>query len=189
MSLTLRILLLYPILTITKMANTCMPKNSKLLGYWDLVADRLFNVRNCMNLQGIVRELALFEPPIDPMLLIKASAAGVDLGSVLSDLDASLPYYKFTVMVAKANEVCNELRGLGSALLTALEKRNAESLLLLRASHEIKDSGSRSEHPRSLRSAECHGHLDYLVHYFRRIRTVGVTVPALLGRIQASVQR
>jgi hypothetical protein len=116
----------------------CVPKNSKLLGYWDLVADRLFKIRNCMNLQGIVRELALFEPPIDPMLLIKASAAGVDLGSVLSDLDASLPYYKFTVMVAKANEVCNELRGLGSALLTALEKRDAESLALLRASHEIK---------------------------------------------------
>ncbi|KAF2012900.1 hypothetical protein BU24DRAFT_484769 [Aaosphaeria arxii CBS 175.79] len=115
----------------------CVPKNSKLLGYWDIVSDRLFKIRNCMNLQGIVRELALFEPPIDPMLLVKASAAGVDLGSVLSDMDASLPYYKFTTMNAKANEVCNELRGLGSALLTALEKRDAESLALLRASHEI----------------------------------------------------
>src|SRR5262249_41710891 len=44
----------------------CVPRNEKLLGYWDTVADRLFKIRNCMNIQGVVRPLALFDPPIDP---------------------------------------------------------------------------------------------------------------------------
>ena len=40
------------------------PPNDTLLGYWDRVDDRLFKIRNCMNLQGVRRELALFQPPI-----------------------------------------------------------------------------------------------------------------------------
>ena len=37
-----------------------------------------------MNIAGVVRQLPLFEPPIDPALLVKAAAAGIDLGTVLS---------------------------------------------------------------------------------------------------------
>ena len=44
----------------------CVPRNDKLLGYWDTVADRLFKIRNSLNIQGVFRQLALFEPPIDP---------------------------------------------------------------------------------------------------------------------------
>ena len=29
---------------------------------WDTVADRLFKIRNCMNIEGVVRSLALFQP-------------------------------------------------------------------------------------------------------------------------------
>ncbi len=29
-----------------------------------------------MNIEGVVRQLPLFEPPIDPALLVKAAAAG-----------------------------------------------------------------------------------------------------------------
>ena len=32
--------------------------NDKLLGYWDTVADRLFKIRHCMNIEGQVRQLA-----------------------------------------------------------------------------------------------------------------------------------
>src|SRR5262249_51166632 len=55
----------------------CIPQNDKLLSYWDTVADRLFKIRHCMNIAGVVRLLALFEPPIDPGALVKAVAAGV----------------------------------------------------------------------------------------------------------------
>src|SRR5918998_796168 len=75
----------------------CVPTNDKLLSYWDTVADRLFKVRHCMNIEGVVRQLPLFESPIDPGLLVKAAAAGVDLSSVLADVSAATPYYRFTV--------------------------------------------------------------------------------------------
>src|SRR5215470_20453215 len=69
----------------------CIPENDVLLGYWDTVADRLFKVRNCMNIEATVRQLPLFAPPIDPALLVRAAAQGVDLSSVLSDINAPLP--------------------------------------------------------------------------------------------------
>ena len=116
----------------------CIPKNDKLLGYWDEVEDRLFKIRHCMNIEGIIRQLPLFQPPIDPGLLVKAAAAGVDLASALNDLNAPLPCYRFQVMVQKANELINDVKGLGAALLGALEKRDAEELALLRSSHEVR---------------------------------------------------
>lgn len=116
----------------------CLPKNDKLLGYWDTVADRLFKIRHCMNIEGVVRELPLFEPPIDPALLVQAAVQGIDLSSVLSDLSAPLPYYRFNTLHGKALEMTAELRSLGVALLAALEKRDAEHLSNLRASHETE---------------------------------------------------
>ncbi len=114
----------------------CIPQNDKLLGYWDTVEDRLFKIRHCMNIEGVVRELPLFEPPIDPALLVQAVAMGVDLSSVLNDMSAPLPAYRFNYMLPKALELCAELRSLGSALLAALEKKDAEKLGLIRASQE-----------------------------------------------------
>ena len=114
----------------------CIPPNEKLLGYWSTVADRLFKIRNCMNIEGDVRSLDLFAPPIDPALLVRAAAAGLDLGSVLNDLNAPRPHYRFQIMAGKALELCNEVKALGSALLQALEKKDAEELSLLRQTHE-----------------------------------------------------
>jgi hypothetical protein len=116
----------------------CVPQNDKLLGYWDTVADRLHKVRHCMNIEGVVRQLALFEPPIDPGALVKAVAGGVDLNSAFSDLNAPLPLYRFNVLLQKANELCNDVKALGGALLSALEKKDTEALGLLRQSHEIR---------------------------------------------------
>lgn len=121
---------------VTTMFYFCVPKNDKLLGYWDVVADRLFKIRHCMNIEGVVRQLPLFEPPIDPALLVKATAAGVDIGSVLADVNAPLPHYPFPVLMPKAAALGGELKGLGAAMLEAVEKRDGEKLSLLRAQHE-----------------------------------------------------
>jgi hypothetical protein len=116
----------------------CIPGNDQLLGYWDTVADRLYKIRHCMNIQGQVEQLALFAPPINPALLVAATAAGVDLSSVLSDMNSPPPNYRFTFMVQKALELCAEVRSFGGALLSALEKNDGEALSLLRASQETK---------------------------------------------------
>ena len=116
----------------------CVPHNKKLLQYWDIVADRLFKIRNCLNIEGIRRELPLFEPPIDPGLLVRAVAAGVDLNSILNDLYAPLPHYRFGYTLQKAVDICQEVKALGGALLLALEKRDAEKLVHLRSTHEVQ---------------------------------------------------
>ncbi|MDA8137861.1 MAG: neuraminidase-like domain-containing protein [Desulfobacteraceae bacterium] len=115
----------------------CVPPNGGIEALWDTVDDRLFKIRHCMNIEGIERRLPLFEPPIDPALLVKAAAAGLDLDTVLADLAAPLPAYRFNVILPKAVEACAELKNLGAALLAALEKQDAEALALLRSVHEI----------------------------------------------------
>ncbi len=116
----------------------CITANDKLLGYWDTVADRLFKIRHCMNIEGVERSLPIFEPPIDPALLVRAVAAGVDIASALNDINAAVPHYRFNVMLQKATELCNDVKSLGAALLSALEKKDAEELALLRSSHEVE---------------------------------------------------
>ncbi len=113
----------------------CLPPNEKLLGYWDTLADRLFKIRHCQDIEGRLRNLPLFDPPIDPGLLVRARAAGVDLRSALRTT-AERPHYRYVVVQQKALEFCGEVRALGSALLSAMEKRDAEALGLLRSTHE-----------------------------------------------------
>ncbi|SDZ23711.1 virulence plasmid A protein [Amycolatopsis xylanica] len=114
-----------------------IPRNEKLAGYWDTVADRLFKIRHGQNIDGVERALALFGVPIDPSLLVRATAAGLDLAAVLDDISSPLPHYRFGPMVAKAKELANEVKAFGSALLSALEKRDTEALGRLRSSHEV----------------------------------------------------
>src|SRR5205807_4068328 len=85
----------------------CIPKNDQLLGYWDIVVDRLFKIRHCMNIEGVVQQLPLFEPPIDPALLVQATAMGIDLNSALNDINAATPYYRFNYILQKALELCS----------------------------------------------------------------------------------
>ncbi len=115
----------------------CVPPNDKLLSYWDTVEDRLFKIRHCMTIEGVVQELPLFEPPIDPALLVAAAAAGVDLSSVVADLKSPPPLYRLMHLLPKAVEFTQSLIGLGASLLGALEKNDGESLARLRQTQEI----------------------------------------------------
>jgi hypothetical protein len=114
----------------------CVPRNDQLLGYWDTVADRLFKIHNSLNLQGVFQKLPLFDPPIDPALLVRAAASGLDVSSIVSGLNQPLPLVRFSLLIAKATEICQEVKSLGSALQAVLEKQDNESLSVLRAQHE-----------------------------------------------------
>jgi hypothetical protein len=126
-----------PPLPLPQLLYFCCPQNDKLLGYWGTVADRLFKIRHCLNIEGVYQQLPLFEPPIDPALLVAATAAGIDLSSALADLNAPPPLYRFSVLLEKANAFCADVKSLGSALLSALEKSDAEQIALLRSTNEI----------------------------------------------------
>lgn len=114
----------------------CIPNNPNLIGYWDTLADRLYKIRHCLNIEGVFRKLPLFEPPIDPALLVKAAAQGLSIASVLNDLNTPMPNYRFYYLLQKALELCNELKSLGGAMLSAIEKRDNETIALVRAKHE-----------------------------------------------------
>lgn len=116
----------------------CIPRNEKMLSYWDTVADRLFKIRHCMNIQGVVRQLALFDPPIDPGMLVKAAAAGIDVGSIVNGLNQPIGPVRCLTLIQKALELCGEVRSLGGALLSALEKGDAEHLALIRQKHDVQ---------------------------------------------------
>lgn len=115
----------------------CVPPNENMLHYWDLVADRLFKIRHCQNIDGVESILALFSPPIDPGALVRAVAGGLDISAFLAGLGAPLPNYRFSVMSQKATELVQQVSALGNAMLAALEKRDAEKLARLRSEQEI----------------------------------------------------
>ena len=119
----------------------CVPRNDKMLGYWDAVGDRLFKIRNGMNIAGVMRPQALFDPPIDPGLLVKAAAAGLDLAGVIGGLYRPPGPVRCVVYLQKAIELAGEVRALGSALLAAIEKGDAEHLALVRQRHEVQVQG------------------------------------------------
>ena len=116
----------------------CIPPNDMLLSYWDQVADRLFKLRHCMNIEGVVRQPALFDPPIDPGALVKAVAAGLDIASIVNNINQPVSTLRGVLLLQKAQELCNEVKTLAASALSAIEKAEAEHLALLRQSHETR---------------------------------------------------
>ncbi|QPF72250.1 hypothetical protein G8A07_04440 [Roseateles sp. DAIF2] len=115
----------------------CIPSNPLLESLWDRIAQLLFQIRHCMNIEGVVRDLPLYEPPIDPALLVAARAQGLDLASVLADLGAPLPQQRFDVCLEQANQAVEDVRRLGQDLRAILEARDGEALALRRAQQDV----------------------------------------------------
>lgn len=127
-----------PLMGLGRTLYFCVPRNEKLLEYWDLVGDRLFKIRHCMNIEGTVRQLALFDPPLDPGMLVKAMAAGIDIGALVAGMGQPASPIRAQWLIQKALELCGEVRAMGSALLSAIEKKDGENLARLRQGHEVK---------------------------------------------------
>ncbi|MFX0208650.1 MAG: neuraminidase-like domain-containing protein, partial [Candidatus Hodarchaeota archaeon] len=124
---------------ITMSPYFCVPENETFLEYWNRVEKQLFKIRHCMNIKGIVRALPLYQPPISPMALVRAAASGLDISSVISEISGGrvlFPKYRFSYMIEKARNITSSVQQFGSALLSALEKKDAEELSVLRTSHE-----------------------------------------------------
>lgn len=115
----------------------CVPENKDLEAYWDRVEDRRFKIWNCMNIMGIRRSLALFQPPIDPMMLVRARASGLSLEDAIAmAVPGILPHYRFVYLIEKSRQFAQVAQSFGSALLSALERKDGEELLRLRTVHE-----------------------------------------------------
>lgn len=114
----------------------CVPGNDRMLRHWDRVSDRLYKLRHCQDIEGTFRLLPLFAPEIDPGLLVGGKAAGLSLEDILAASAGSLPPYRFRYLVDKAKGFASTVQSFGAALLSALEKRDAEELAKLRNVHQ-----------------------------------------------------
>lgn len=110
-----------------------VPRNDTLFSYWDTIADRLYKIRNSLNIQGVKRTLALFAPPIDPGMLVKARAMGISLDAILNSTSEKLPIYRFNVIVKLAVDMAKDACQMGRDLLAILEKQDAEQLQVFKA--------------------------------------------------------
>ncbi len=139
----------------------CIPINDKLNTYWNMVNERLFNIRHCRNLEGITRDLLLTDPPIDPELLVRATAAGLDMNDIVNNLFARPLPYRYSVLAARALDLAGDVRAFGGALLSALEKRDGEQLAQLRSMNEL-DLLKRVTAVRTLQIEEAERNLEAL---------------------------
>jgi Tc toxin complex TcA C-terminal TcB-binding domain len=119
----------------------CIPDNPTIRTLRDQIDDRLFKIRYCEDIIGIVRTLALWDPPLDIAALVAASAGGLSIANVLNDLNTPLPNYRFLPLLDKALEIIQELKSRGESFLSVKEKKDSEALSNLRAQDDSNLQG------------------------------------------------
>lgn len=111
----------------------CAPLNPRLLDLYDLVADRLALIHTCLDSRRL-REGRWSYWGNDP-LRNGWQAAKLACADEEDECCAHSPY-RFLFLIQKAQELASQVKELGSALLAAFEKGDAEYLASLRALHE-----------------------------------------------------
>lgn len=116
--------------------------NDVLLGYWDTLARRLYNLRHNLSIDGQPLNLPLFDKPGDPKALHAAAVAAA--GGAGSELPAvgAIPALRFTPMLESARSMASQLIQFGGTLQQILVSQDAEALAELLATQgaEIADS-------------------------------------------------
>ncbi|GIK07131.1 hypothetical protein Aspvir_002786 [Aspergillus viridinutans] len=112
----------------------CVPANSEFLALRQRIDDRLFKIRNNMDLYGNVQDRALFEPPLDPGQLMRALASGISPSGFAADLASPMPKYRFRALLEQARRLADELRAMEALIIGIREKKDAEALFALTTS-------------------------------------------------------
>jgi Tc toxin complex TcA C-terminal TcB-binding domain/Neuraminidase-like domain len=113
-----------------------IPENKEFVAYWDRIEDRLFKIRHCLTINGIKQTLDLFDPEIDVNQLVRAAASGnVDMQFFLP---ATIPNYRFQILLEQTRNFIQQVMQLGSSLLSTIEKQENEDLQLLSLGHQSR---------------------------------------------------
>lgn len=110
----------------------CIPTNPRFQALRDLLNDRLYKLRNSLDIAGKAKIYSLTELSIDPGALA-FGLQGAMSAMKMVEADSPMPNYRFAYLVGKTIEMCTELKGLGEQLLSAKEKKDGEVLSVLRA--------------------------------------------------------
>jgi hypothetical protein len=113
-----------------------VPDNSAFREYWARVEDRLYKIRQSLNIMGISQPLPLFEPEQDVMALVRATAAGAPSLPAAPAAAALVPHFRFDTTFAAARDLVDRLCQFGNQLLGVLDRRDSEELSLLQSRQE-----------------------------------------------------
>jgi len=102
-------------------------QNEKLAGYWQTLAQRLYNLRHNLSIDGSPLSLAIYAAPADPAALLSAAVNASQGGNALPTVDKT-PLYRFPVMLDSARGLVNQLTQFGSTLLSIIERQDGEAL-------------------------------------------------------------
>ncbi|KAL4794800.1 hypothetical protein BDV19DRAFT_389936 [Aspergillus venezuelensis] len=114
----------------------CIPGNPYLAQIYNTIQDRLFKIRNGMDIEGRKRIPPLFEPQIDPGVLQRSQLGTEGVAGVLSDLDSPMPRYRFSCLIQQALDSADELQRSGQKLLSFKQQKDAEGLATLQFEHQ-----------------------------------------------------
>lgn len=106
-------------------------ENDKLNGYWQTLAQRLFNLRHNLSIDGQPLTLPLYATPAAPKALQSAAAAASAGGGSALPTNATIAIQRFPVMLESARNLVGQLIQYGSTLTSVLERKDGEALNVL----------------------------------------------------------
>ncbi|MBF8793906.1 hypothetical protein IRZ70_13905 [Pseudomonas monteilii] len=102
--------------------------NRMLLGYWEALRIRLYNLRHNLTLDGQPLSLPLYATPADPKALwADAVSAQAGNASALPKIDL-VPALRFIPLMEGARTMASQLIQFGSTMQNILERQDAEAL-------------------------------------------------------------
>ncbi|MFY0681403.1 MAG: hypothetical protein JXR13_12575 [Thalassovita sp.] len=104
--------------------------------YRTKVDKRLGQIRASENIKGEFRQMALFQPEIDPRRLMNALAMGQSLDAAVQGLSRHRGGFRFKASLSRARATLQNVIHLGGALQSAISRKDAEGLAHLRRVHE-----------------------------------------------------
>lgn len=104
-------------------------QNEKLLGYWQTLEMRLFNLRNNLAIDGQPLSLPIFAAPADPAALLSAAAAASGGSKDLPS--ATIPAMRFPQALESARSLTGQLMQFGATLQGLIERQDAEAMSAL----------------------------------------------------------
>lgn len=114
----------------------CVPVNRLLLALWQAVDNQLYKIRHGENIKGQPQPLPLYGAPLNPAALARAGAGAGAAPSRPPAGSPNIPYYRFSYLLDRAKDLTSQVVQLGSSLLSALERQDAEQLALIQNSNE-----------------------------------------------------
>jgi len=111
-------------------------RNTSFHDYRALIKKRIGEIRSSEDITGLRRQLALFQPAIDPRSIMEALSSGLDLAHAFEAATSGGTRYRFKTSLANALEMVTMVKQLGSRLLSALQSKDTEGMSHLQRVHQ-----------------------------------------------------